>query len=1041
MESLLFIKRKLKATYSIKKKCDANIYYLITLNLALGLIITLSILNRFVQINEYISFIILACISSFILFGFLFYLFLRIQPLKNYSEIAEQIEQKTRVFQDSLNTTANFLDQKKTNFSNIELALIGNTSGLVLYNLSQRFLIPKSYRKWMPILTGTLIIFLFVLYKNNTFTLKGFNGYKDWLGGTNTYFKVEPGNFKTRNGSTVKIIAELTREEVIGGPVFISIKYDKSASEKVLMRHLGKNVYEANIYDVQENFKYVISNYNSASSNYKISVFEIPEIKSKEILIEPPGYTKLPIKKLTEFEYIAVPENSRIQIKVTTNKPSKVYFNAESKKSIFTEEDILIYSFLFRVANYTEYSLFLTDDEKHEFETNPNWIIETIPDLPPSADIKEPANDKKLLGIEELDIKYTLTDDYGISKAQLIIQTPKEGMITLPLSVKETSNEKMVSVEGEKTIPLLNLDLQNGDMISYYIKVWDNKEVANQDWGNKEAGNQVNVSTVKFLSIVPGKIKNKDEPPKDGQGKDFRIDDLIAELKRIYRGTIPLQYEKDANVLADQSIIYANALGDLKTATTLRLGQLSEIAGGQIPPEINELFEMAAYHTGDAEKAMRDKSIVQAIQSELVALQKLYQLSKLLEKDAQQTDKPSDDPSESKPNDKKDDKKKDDKNKSEELKAKIQKMLDKLETIKEKNTGVNNQAGKTSDILTEDEKKYFSEKKKQLKKEMQDATVDLQTNQELFPIADNVNNAIRENTNEEYNFAKGQKQNAIKHSIKTDFFLNQAIQQLKAMKKEMEASVLQQSQKSVSDMIKKQNEIKDKTQKENNPDKLADLAKEQEKLKEDLKNLEKQIREAIQKTEASSPQASNELEKSLQKLNKDNLDQKIGKASKSIFYGLKDKSQLEQNSIVKSLENIKEQIQSAQEKMSDADKQQLMNALAQLSQIKDKSNESSEKQKAEEIKSALEDIGGSSTPQFLKDTVKIAEQIKNSNGKNNVGITSDQLLMEAMTLIERKLKSMEMTDQVRKKMNMQMPPEVYKRMVEEYFQNLSKKNQ
>jgi len=179
----------------------------------------------------------------------------------------------------------------------------------------------------------------------------------------------------------------------------------------------------------------------------------------------------------------------------------------------------------------------------------------------------------------------------------------------------------------------------------------------------------------------------------------------------------------------------------------------------------------------------------------------------------------------------------------------------------------------------------------------------------------------------------------------------------------------------------------------------------------------------------------------LQKLNKENLDQKIGKASNSIFYGLKDKSQQEQNAIVKSLENLKEQIQSAQEKMTDANKQQLLNALAELSQIQDESKQNSEKEKAEKLKNALEDIGGSSTPQFLKDTVKLAEQIQNSKEGNNIGITSDQLLIEAMTLIERKLKSMEMTDQVRKKMNMQMAPEVYKRMVEEYFQNLSKKNQ
>jgi hypothetical protein len=176
-------------------------------------------------------------------------------------------------------------------------------------------------------------------------------------------------------------------------------------------------------------------------------------------------------------------------------------------------------------------------------------------------------------------------------------------------------------------------------------------------------------------------------------------------------------------------------------------------------------------------------------------------------------------------------------------------------------------------------------------------------------------------------------------------------------------------------------------------------------------------------------------------LNKENLDQKMGKSSKSIFYGLKDKALQEQNGILKGIQAAKDQIQKAAESMSDVDKQQLIKALSQLNEIKDSSKESSEKQKAEEIKSALDEMGGANTPQFLKDTIKLAEQIKDSPTGKGTGITADQLLMEAMNLIEKKLKSMEMKDQVRKKMNQQMPPDVYKKMVEEYFQNLNKKSQ
>ena len=575
----------------------------------------------------------------------------------------------------------------------------------------------------------------------------------------------------------------------------------------------------------------------------------------------------------------------------------------------------------------------------------------------------------------------------------------------------------------------MSLNLQNGDIISYYIKLWD----------NKEPEPQVNVSAVKFLSIIPGKMQKKEKEKSEGKSKDFRIDDLIAELKRIYRGTIPLQFETKAKTILDQSIVYANALGDLKTATALRLAKLSEIAMGQIPPHIKSLFDQVGNHLDDAEKAMLINSVSTSLTAQTQALQTLYKLSKILEKDATPSDTPSEESSASDQNKKKDEKK-NQKEKNSELKKKVQEWLSKTEDLKDRNTALNNQMSKTGDNLNENEKIYFSEKKIQIKSQIQTISEEMQSFHEVFQVADHLNNASRESTNEEYNISKGLKQYAIKHGVKTDFFLNQAIQQLKAMKKEMDQSAMQQAQKSASDLINKQNEIKNKSQK-NNAEDQSKLSKDQEDLKEDLKNLQNQIKQAIQQTETSSPASASELEKSLENLNKENLDQKMGKSSKSIFYGLKDKAIKEQNDILKNLQLTKDQIQKAMDSMSDVNKQQLMQALSELNQIKENAKDATDQQKAEQIKSAIEEIGGENTPQFLKDTVKLAEQMKDASANKGSGITADQLLMEAMNLIEKKLKSMEIKDQVKKQMNLQMAPDIYKKMVEEYFQNLSRKTQ
>lgn len=1039
MESLQTIKQKLYEVYAQKRNCEANIFVLFILAFASLCLLALTFANHLFFLSEFTAFVAVATISSFALWGILFFIYKRVKQPGNFSDISEQVETLTREYSDSLNTVANMIDQNKAVFSNIEMALIKNTTTHINKKFDIGILRPKTYAKWFSLLLIAFLISNIIIIQDLNLLKKSYWGFNDWTSDFNTYFKIEPGNFRTRNGSTVKITAQLTREKIVGAPVIVTVLKLHGSPEKIFMRHMGNNIYEASVYDIQETLRYFVSNANSTSPTFQISTFEIPEIREKEIMVEPNPYTGLPLQKLTEFEYITVPEFSRIQIKIVTNKPIDAFFKNKGKLQPFTKLSKLVYLYEFRVSEYTEYSLFLTDEEKHEYETNPEWVIETIPDLPPSAEIKEPANDKKVLGIEELEFKYLLSDDYGISKAYIIFQTPEDGLVSIPLVIRKTESNKGIMFEDSISVSLLNLSLQNGDIISYYIKLWDNKTTGKH--GEKVGENyQVNVSAVKFLTIVPGKMEKEDKPPQEGQGKEFRIDDLIAESKRIYRNSIPLQFKKNTEANIEQSVIIANALGDLKTNTSLRFTKLSELLMGQVPPEISNLFLEIGGYLGNAEKNMRSNAIETSLQYQMMALQTLFKLAKYLEQDSSESDQPPEEPSSSDSENQKD-AKKNNKEKKDELKKKVQDWLNKLEDLKERNAGVNNQLKKTGDNLSEDEKKYFAEKKKEIKSQMQAVTEEMQSHHQVFPVADHLNNANREITNEEFNLTKGQKQTAMKHGVKTDFFMNQALQQLKAIKKEMDQTAMQQAQKSASDLIKKQNDIKEKTKGSSDAKEQSQLSKEQENLKEDLKKLQDTIKEAIQQTETNAPQASSELEKSLNILNQENIDQKMGKSSKSIFYGLKDKAGQEQNGILKGLQSAMEQIEKASESMSDADKQQLMKTLAQLGEIKENSKDASEKQKAQDIMTTIQDMGGASTPQFLIDTVKLAEQIKDSEKGKDAGITADQLLMEAMTLIEKKLKAMEMKDQVRKKMNQQMPPEVYKKMVEEYFQNLNKKNQ
>ncbi|PCJ52046.1 MAG: hypothetical protein COA79_25040 [Planctomycetota bacterium] len=1021
------ITRFLKRVNSKRQLYHATFVLLISLIIASGLLCILSLLNQSIFFQEKTSFIILSISILILTVGILSALGTIFSRIKNYANVSQLIENENRIFRDSLNGSAFIIDQSNSSsqISELEQLMIHTTKNKIhnnSFNLS--FLKPTHFNKLLGIGLPLILICITTSLLFNNLSLKAYWAAKDIYSGTSTYFAITPGDATIRTGSTLQVKVKLNREQRIGAPLYIFINQNDQY-EKFALTHKGDNNYIFNIYSIENNCNYYINNYTNTSSIHSINVYELPKFKTKKITVSPPHYTRIKSSIHNEGEYLTVPENSSILIEFETNKPVNAFIQFSNNTQPFKVSKNGRYFYQWRVKKYTEYSILLKDKSGHEFKTDPNWIIETIPDLPPIADITTPKDDQSYYGVERIKISTVLYDDYQVDHANLVFDIPNLGIKRIPINFKK-NKKNGITINKNLYVNLLNFNLQNGQIISYYLEAVDNKKLVAQ----------FAISDVKFLNIVPGKVessKNEKKGDKKKQQKqDFRLDDLFAEAKKIYRNSLPLKFEPDLETKRNEILEFGNSLGDLRINISKRNQQLQKISGSNKLGQISYLFEDLIEKIDSAEKQMRDFDITKSMQNQMRGLQNIHKLIKLLSKPKEKAK------GEESSSDKSEKEKKKDQKKKQDLKKSIKDLAEKLEEAKQANDSLNQKLSKSNNKLDKNEKDFFTKEKEQIKEEITSIKDEMQKFKELFQTADILQSANKELRSEIDKIKKGLKQNSLQHSKKSSFLIDKALKNLNEMLKQINQNEFDQLESQIKKMIAKQQQLKKESKATaNNPGKQKELSEQQSKMAQDIKDFKKTAQNTLDSIEDKAPQSFKELEKTLEQLTKDNLERKAKKASKSIFYGMKSKAEQEQDKILKSLSKTQKGLQQAKSKMPDVSKEALLKSLQDLAKLQKKGKKQSENKSAKELKETIEKMNQKKTPQFLKDVIRLAEQLKDSK-PGEAGITIAELVQETISLVEEELRKMEFNKLLKKKIQQQSAPDKYKKMVEKYFKNLSR---
>ncbi len=249
------------------------------------------------------------------------------------------------------------------------------------------------------------------------------------------------------------------------------------------MQQEDKRHYTYLFKNVRENMLFCLVAGEVKSRNYSITVLPNPVVVGFSVLLSYPAYTGKRAERLENIGDIVVPEGTAVQWNFLTRSADTLYFLEEKTVS----DSLVNYSTTAllpdkngrathskKILQGMDYGLWVSNRQVVADDTL-RYTLSTIRDEGPMIAVMEVSDS---LVPERIYFKGRIKDDYGFERLQFVltVSNAKDSTrnrldtIELPLGIE-------LSQEFYHSLNLMELQLQLGDKVTYYFKVWDNDAI------------------------------------------------------------------------------------------------------------------------------------------------------------------------------------------------------------------------------------------------------------------------------------------------------------------------------------------------------------------------------------------------------------------------------------------------------------------------------------------------------------------------------------------------------------------------------------
>ena len=433
--------------------------------------------------------------------------------------------------------------------------------------------------------------------------------------------KVKPGTARVPKGSDQDITATLVNFDSQQVTIFARPLGSKDDFQGQVMEPAkAKTDFRFSIFNIQDSMEYFVESNSVRSEVFKLNVVDLPYVKQLDLSLNFPAFTNLPTKAVEDGGDIAALKGTvaTVTAKLTGKVRAASIVFADGKKSEMKQQGGDFVGQL-TVAADTSYYIELVSTDGETYRGSNEYDVSVLVDQPPVISFDKPGRDKKATNLEEVFTQARAEDDYGVVGIDLHYSV--NGGEEKKVNLQQLTRESARSLSGAYTFFLEEYNLKPGDFISYFAKARDAVNEATSD--------------IYFIEVKPFEMEYKQSQQQGGGGGggggeeqdqnalSRRQKDLIAATHRLIREgeKYTEQERKDGYeaVAVGQERLRTDTLDFLE-----RMGRrLGGVDGQKQVAEMAEHLKQAAKEMEGAPPPLRQEQGKDALPPEQRALQRL----------------------------------------------------------------------------------------------------------------------------------------------------------------------------------------------------------------------------------------------------------------------------------------------------------------------------------------------------------------------------------------------------------------------------------
>ncbi|MDX1953202.1 MAG: hypothetical protein SFY81_13555 [Verrucomicrobiota bacterium] len=279
--------------------------------------------------------------------------------------------------------------------------------------------------------------------------------------------EVIPGNASIERGTPLAISADFFSS--VPTTARLQLQFDNGSQQTIpLARALKDSSFGGTIDSVREGFTYKIIYDSSQTAEFRIKVFDFPELQKADANLTFPAYTELQPKKFENTRRVTAVEGSDLDYTFYLNKPVRLARLLENGKPVITLTNLsaAIYQTRLRMDRNRKLDLELIDEASRTNKIPIQFVLEATPNKLPNLKFAFPKGDQKVSPLEEFLVEGNAEDDFGLLNYGIGFAVGGEDPKLLKLGTGGKAFEKRPL---SHLFPLEQFKTEPDQLVSYFL--------------------------------------------------------------------------------------------------------------------------------------------------------------------------------------------------------------------------------------------------------------------------------------------------------------------------------------------------------------------------------------------------------------------------------------------------------------------------------------------------------------------------------------------------------------------------------------------